>query len=292
MLYLYHYGLKQLPFQETANPKFLWLGERQLQLYTALKQRITANKGLTLLSGEVGSGKTVILNSLAESLNSEILVARINNPDLDIPDFLNSLSDSFQPGAFFEDKVSFLSQVISAGFDKKMILLIIDEAHHLLKSQMEELSLLLKIKKNEERMVNIILAGQEAYIGHLNETALSDIAQVSPFICKLHPLTKEEVRHYIMHRLKIAGASRNLFTANAMSIIYHYSEGIPRLINSICDNALLTGYSKNLEFVSGALIQECVHDVYSLTGKNVMENAAVPIMPPPQPLQHESASQF
>ena len=293
MLYLHHYGLQQLPFQETANPEFLWLGKKQLQTITTLKRRIAGNKGLTLLSGEVGTGKTVILNSLAGSLDPQVFVARINNPDLDIHDFLNSLSDSFAPGASFRDKVSFLSRVISAGHDKKMILLIIDEAHHLLKSQLEELSLLLQINKNGERMVNILLAGQQEHCEHLNEGSLADITQVNPLICTLQPLTEEEIRHYIEHRLKTAGANRNLFTAGAMNIIHRLSEGIPRVINNIGDNALLTGYSRGLELVDSDLVLEIAHDVYSLGQKKIFKNNVAPMMmPPPLPLQQESGSQF
>jgi general secretion pathway protein A len=292
MLYLYHYGLREKPFPETANPKFMWLGKRQLKTYCTLKRGVLENSGITLLTGKVGTGKTVLLNYLAESLKSLILVSRINNPDLDIPDFLSSLSDSFKPGTSFEDKVSFLSELILAGADKKMILIIIDEAHLLTDSLLDELSLLLKIKKNDERLVNIVLARQETSFGSLNETALAEITQVPLLKCHLHPLTQEETKQYVMHRLRIAGATRNLFTVTALGKIYLCSGGIPRVINSICDHALLTGYSKNLEIINSAVIQECSQDFYFLNSENVIGKDLIPMIPFPQASQAGSASQI
>jgi len=292
MLYLCHYGLKEMPFQETANPKFWWLGERPLQAYGTLKRGVLENKGITLLTGEAGTGKTVLLNYLAESLKSQVLISRINNPDLDIPDFLTSLSDSFKPGTSFVDKVSFLTQLILAGSDKKMILIIIDEAHLLTASLLDELSLLLKIKKNDQRMVNIILAGQETSFGSLNETALAEIIQPPPQKCHLQPLTKEETKQYITHRLKIAGATRNLFTVTALGEVHRFSGGIPRVINSICDHALLTGYSNNLAIINSAVIQECTQDFYFLNTENDFKNDLIPLLPLSQLSQPESASQI
>lgn len=291
MLYLDHYGLNEKPFQETVNPKFLWLGKRQLQTYGVLKHRVLKNKGITVLTGEVGTGKTVMLNYLAESLKPRILVSRINNPDLDIPDFLNSLSDSVNPGASCEDKVAFLSQLILAGSNKKMILIIIDEAHLLTDSLLDELSLLLKIKKNDVRMVNIILAGQKALHERLSETDLEKIIEVPVLNCHLPALTEEETKQYIMHRLEIAGATSNLFTVNALGKIHLFSGGIPRVINSICDHALLTGYSKNLKTINAAVIQECTQNFYFLNSGNESKNNLIPEIALSQQSQSMSASQ-
>lgn len=283
MLYLDYYGLKEKPFQETADPKFLWLGERHLQIYGAIKDRIIKNQGLTLLTGEVGTGKTVFLNCLAGSLKPQVLVSRINNPDLDIPDFLSSLSDSVKQGASYEDKVTFLSQLILAGSNKKMILILVDEAHLLTESLLYELSLLLKIKKNDARMVNIILTGQEKLNGSLNETDLAEILQVSVLKCQLPALTQEETKLYTMHRLAIAGATSNLFTVNALEKIHLFSGGIPRVISSISDHALLTGYSNNLKIINSAVIQDCTRDFYFLNSDSGFKNDRIPVIAPPKP---------
>jgi type II secretory pathway predicted ATPase ExeA len=291
MLYLLHYGLKEKPFEETADPKFLWLGQRQLTTYNAVKQGILNNEGITLLTGEVGTGKTVLLNHLAESLKSRVLISRIFNPDLDIPDFLNSLSDSIRPGGSFEDKVSFLSQLILAGSDKKMILVIIDEAHHLSDSLLDELSLLLKIQKNNERMVNIVLAGQETSFGSFNETAFSDIARVPLIKVYLHPLTIGETKQYIFHRLKIAGATRSLFTVTALGQIHLFSGGVPRIINSICDHALLIGYSRNMDVINSAVIRECTQDFFYLNNENGLGADTIPIIPETRLSQAGSGTQ-
>ena len=265
MLYLQHYNLKQNPFQDTANPQYLWLGARQLKTFAVLEHGAKTRKGLTLLTGDVGTGKTVFLNYLAETCKDQVLISRINNPDLDIPDFLNSLSDSFKLGTSPEDKVTFLSQLIMAGSGKKMILILIDEAHLLTKSLLEELSLLLKIKKNNERMVSIVLAAPDSIFRCLDEMDLEEINQQAPVKCHLDALTRDETDQYIRHRLRLAGATRSIFTVTALGKIYLLSGGIPRVINCICDHALLIGYSKNLEMINSAVIQECSQDFHFLT---------------------------
>lgn len=292
MLYLHHYNLKEKPFQDTANPRYLWLGPRQLKTFAVLERGVKTRKGLILLTGDVGTGKTVFLNYLAEACKNHVLISRINNPDLDIPDFLNSLSDSFQLGASLEDKVTFLTQLIMAGSHKRMILILIDEAHLLTRSLLEELSLLLKIKQNNERMVNIVLAGHKTIFGCLNEKDLAEINQQTPVKCHLEPLTRAETDQYIHHRLRLAGATRNIFTVTALGRIFLLSSGIPRVINSICDHALLTGYSKNLEIVNSAVIQECSQDFYYLTAANDPAADFGKMHPASQPLQPWPTSQI
>ena len=260
MLYLHHYGLKEKPFQDTANPKFLWLGEKQLKILSILKCGVQKNKGITLLTGDVGTGKTILLNYLAKSVKGQVLVSRINNPDLDISGFLNSLSDSIDLGTSFEDKVSFLSRLILAGSNNKMILIIIDEAHLLTDNLLDELSLLLKIKKSDKRMVNFILAGQKTSFVTLKEEILADMIQQSPLKCHLEPLTEDETNQYIRHYLRIAGATRTPFTMSALGEIARFSGGIPRIINSICDQALLIGYVKNKKVLNSAVVKECAED--------------------------------
>jgi general secretion pathway protein A len=285
MLYLYHYGLKEKPFQETANPKFLWLGTRQLQTYGALTDGVIKTKGITLLTGAVGTGKTALLNYLAESFKSRALISRIDNPDLDSPDFLNSLADSMKLGPSFEDRVSFLSRLISAGSNKKLILIMIDEAHLLTQRLLEELSLLLKIKKNGRRMVHIVMAAQEIPRGSFHEAALAEMMEVAPQTCRLHPFTKEETEQYISFRLKIAGAGRNLFTPSALGKIYLMSGGIPRVINSVCDHALLTGYSKNLGIIGAAVIEECAQDFFFIKKEPDARKESMKGIPQTQDLQ-------
>jgi general secretion pathway protein A len=178
-----------------------------------------------------------------------------------------------------------------AGTDKKMILVIIDEAHLITDSLLDELSLLLKIQKNNERMVNIILAGQETSIGSLNETALAELSRVPVLKACLHPLTKEETKQYIYHRLKIAGATRSLFTVTAIGQIHMFSAGIPRVINSICDHALLIGYSRNLEIINSDVIRECGQDFFFLNNEIDPGGDMIPVIPEAQLSQPGSGTQ-
>ena len=153
---------------------------------------------------------------------------------------------------------------------KKRMLIILDEAHRSTKSLLNDLNLMAKIKRDNKHLINIILVGQNLLIESIKEPPTSDTKQKAPILCHLRSLTKNETNEYIKHRLKIAGTKRKLFSSGAIGKICQYSSGIPRVINTICDHALMIGYSTDLKEIKSSVIKECAEDL--LIENNAFDN--------------------
>jgi general secretion pathway protein A len=262
MLYLQYYSLKENPFQDTANPKYFWLGEGQSEAFAILKFGIEKGEGITLLTGDVGTGKTVLVKYLAGLLKNEFKIAKINDSDIESLDFLYFLADSLQLPNKFEDKKDFFAYIDEEySKTKKKMLIIMDEAHRATKSLLNDLDLMAKIKRDNEQLINIVLIGQNPLIELVKEIKPNGNKQKDSIVCHLRSLTKNETNEYIKHRLKIAGTERNLFSLGAIGKIFQYSGGIPRVINTICDHALMIGYSTDLKKIKSSVIKECAEDL-------------------------------
>ena len=262
MLYLSYYNLKENPFQDTANPNYFWLGERQSEALAILKFGIDNGRGSILLTGDIGTGKTVLAKYFTQLLKDEFNIAKINDSDIDIKDFMLFLADSFKLPFKFKDKSSFFwytDEMYSK--TKKKMLIVMDEAHRLSKKLFNDLNLMAKIKRNNEQLINIVLVGQKPLIELAKKVKANGNKQKGSIVCHLRSLTKKETFEYIKHRLEIAGAERNLFSSGAIGKIFQYSDGIPRVINTICDHALMIGYSTNLKKIKTSVIKECVKDL-------------------------------
>jgi general secretion pathway protein A len=262
MLYLQYYSLKEKPFQDTANPRYFWLGEGQSEVFAILKFGIEKGEGITLLTGDVGTGKTVLVKYLADLLKNEFNIAKINDLDIESLDFLYFLADSLQLPNKFEDQKAFFSYIGEEySKTKKKMLIIMDEAHRATKSLLNDLDLMAKIKWDNEQLINIVLVGQNPLIELVKEIKPNGNKQKDSIVCHLRSLTKNETNEYIKHRLKIAGTERNLFSLGAIGKIFQYSGGIPRVINTICDHALMIGYSTDFKKITTSMIKECAEDL-------------------------------
>lgn len=262
MLYLPYYGLKEKPFQDTADPKYFWLGEGQSESIAILKSGIDKGEGITLLTGDIGVGKTILVSYVAGLLNDKFKIAKINDSNLNGQEFLLYLADSFNLPNSFEDKKSFFRYIDDVYTDtRKRLLIIIDEAHLSTKGLLNDLNHLAKIKRGNEQLSNIVLVGLPSLIKLVKEIKPNVTNRKDNIICHLRSLTKHETGDYIKHRLKIAGTERNLFSLDAIENIYQYSGGIPRLINLICDHALLVGYSTDIMEIKTTIIKECAEDL-------------------------------
>ena len=259
MLYLTHYGMIEKPFQDTANPMFFWLGESQTKALAVLKCGIQKNRSITLVTGDIGTGKTLLVNYFTRLEKDRCLIAKIDDPDLQSVDFFNYLSDSFGLDRNLGDKDGYLLRLTSRGSDPKRMLIIIDEAHQIKANLLKDIFLFLETDK--EQVLNIILTGQSTSEGLAKGEDMDEIKQKASFRCHLRALAENETGEYIKHHLKIAGAPENLFSPDAMNEVYRFSAGIPRVINSICDHALMIGYSKNCNAIEGALIKESAEDL-------------------------------
>ncbi len=265
-MYLSHFNLKIKPFRISPDPKFLWLGETHKEALAMLKYGIHDDCGFLLLSGDVGTGKTTLINGLLESLDDQTLIATIPDPDLEKLDFYNFLTRAFDIKKTFKSKGEFLVHFIhflhKANAEGKKVLIIIDEAQRLSHEIMEEIRQLSNIEKKDAKLLNVFLVGQHELIEALNETRNRALLQRITMKYLIGPLKHEDVGDYIAFRLKVAGTEKKIFSSGAIRQIISFSNGYPRLINVICDHALLTTYVKGKQKVDGTTIKECAKDLH------------------------------
>jgi type II secretory pathway predicted ATPase ExeA len=278
-MYLSYYNLSDWPFQINADPRFLWLGEKHKEALATLIYGVQDQRGFLLLTGDVGTGKTTLVNALLEKLDESVLVGNITDPKLDLIGFLRVVSASLGVHDKVERKENFLAlfeRFLNEKYrENKYVLLIIDEAHTLSLDHLEQIRLLSNIELPEQRLISIFLVGQD----EINKTLISyecrALRQRLTLICRVEPLSKGETAEYISHRLRIAGTERDIFSRAAVREIHRFSRGYPRLINILCDHALLTGYVRESKVITPALITESGRELL-LPGEHVESLPTLP----------------
>ena len=278
-MYLTHYSLESKPFQMSTDPNFLWLGEKHKEALATLKYAIVENKGILALTGDVGTGKTTLINALIQSLGNDTTVATIYDPSLEISDFFNIVSFAFKMGRTFDSKGEFL--IYFKRFLKEVrarnrkVLLIIDEAQRITSELLEEIRLLSNLEDGHVRLLNIFFVGQNEFIDILNEYKNRALRQRITIRYHIEPLTLIETETYTRHRLKTAGAKAPIFSSGAIQEIFSFSNGYPRLINIICDHALLSGYVREIIIINADIIRECKEEL-QISSLNTCQNSAIP----------------
>jgi len=264
-MYLSFYHLKHKPFQISTDPKFLWLGEKHEEALATLKYGVLDNKGFLLLTGDVGTGKTTLINTLLRTLGKNTLVASIRDPALDPMDFYNYTAHAFGLHNNFTSKGSFLIEfekfLRKANSAKKKVLLIIDEAQRINQVLLEEVRLLSNIEKDDSKLLNIFFVGQIEFNEILLRAENRPIRQRITVNYNIPTLTKKETGEYILHRLKIAGSKIKIFEEEALDEIFSFSKGYPRLINIICDRSLLTGFVEESKTITLKHVKECAKEL-------------------------------
>jgi general secretion pathway protein A len=275
-MYLSYYNLNEKPFQISTDPKFLWLGEKHKEALAILTYGILDNKGFLLLTGDVGTGKTTIINTLLNNLDDDVIAAHVPDPDLEHLDFFNFIANVFSIDKKFSTKGEFLnhlSKFLHDAYSKnKKVLLIIDEAQRLKPELLEEIRLLSNIERQDTKLLNIFFVGQEEFNNVLIEPENRALRQRITINYYIEPLTENETKEYIKHRLNIAGSKRNIFSSSAIREIFSFSKGFPRLINIICDLALLTGYVKEQKTINEFIIKECAKELQIPTEKAIEDD--------------------
>jgi len=270
-MYLSHYNLKEKPFQISTDPKFIWFGEKHQEALAVLEYGVIDNKGFLLITGDVGTGKTTLINALLKRLGNDVIVANITNPILEEMDFFNIVANEFNINKHFSNKADFLihfSRFLNDCYTKKKkVILIVDEAHKLDQNLLEQIRLLSNIEKQETKLINIFFVGQNEFIDIISDKQNRALRQRISINYHLEPLRESEVKAYILRRLNVAGLKENIFNDHSISEIVSFSNGYPRLINIICDHALLTGYVKEVKTIDGEIIKECAHGLF-LTREN------------------------
>lgn len=280
-MYLSYYNLQQKPFQITTDPRFLWLGEKHQEAFATLKYGILGNKGFLLLTGDVGTGKTTLINALLNNLAKEVIVATVFDPGLEQLDFYNFVANAFGMNREFSSKGSFLVHfgkfLHHARTAGKKVLLIIDEAQRIGRDLLEEVRLLSNIERPDAKLLNIFFIGQNEVNDVLLKQENRAIRQRITINYHIKPLTESEIAEYIRHRLRVAGTEKQIFNAAAIHEIRAFSKGYPRLINVICDRALMTGFVEETTVIGQKIIRECAEELHiaAFSEKSDVKNETV-----------------
>ena len=258
-MYLSHYGLIEKPFQITTDPKFLWLGEKHKEALATLKYGVLDRRGFLLLTGDVGTGKTTLIKTLVKELSDDVVVATVVDPGLERDEFFSLLAQAFGIKGRFFNKLEFLNRfrdfLTETHAQGKTVLLIIDEAQNLSRELLEEVRLLSNIELEDTKLLNIFFVGQNEFNDMLIHC--SALRQRITIMHHLRTLTETETAEYIKYRLEVAGAQKKIFEKKSIKKIFSASGGYPRLINVICDHALLTGFVRETKTIGPSIIREC-----------------------------------
>jgi len=266
-MYLEFYGLKEMPFGLTPDPRYIFKTESHLEVLATVAYAIEHNKGLVVITGEVGTGKTTMLRAALQRLGEEVLSVYVFNPFLTASEFFEQLSDEFELGlkktASKTELLAALGHTLSLRHSQGLrTVLIVDEAHGLPTELLEEIRLLLNFETNSEKLLQVILSGQPELHDVLNRPALRQLKQRISLRCNVKALSVFEINKFIRFRLKQAGAQNvNLFDNGAVALIGSISQGIPRIVNNICDNALLYGYAAGAQVITRDIIGEVIESL-------------------------------
>jgi general secretion pathway protein A len=279
-LYEAFYKLKENPFRLTPDPSFMCMTAQHQEALSGLIYSVCTRPGLTILVGEAGTGKTTLLYSLVGLLEKRrFVVAMCNNPVLSREEFYDLLMMKFGidcKSSLKSRQLAALEEVLQRNrADGRPSVLIVDEAQRLSAELLEEIRLLLNLETPTEKLLQIIVAGQPELGDILRRPELRQLKQRVSCICRLNPLGFEEFREYLYHRLTRAGRSdQNLFSDGAMTLAYQYTQGIPRLINSLCQSALQTGFALQADRITPAMLEEAARDL-ELAGSAAPEKPPV-----------------
>jgi len=259
-MYLEFYGLKDFPFRLAPDPKYLFKSEGLMEVLANLQYGIEDAKGLLVITGEVGTGKTTALRSHLASQGTDMLSAYIFNPLLSTEEFYDTLAGEFRLRTQATKSAmlrSIGSLLLSRHFKGLRTVLIIDEAHLLPLHLLEEIRLLSNFETSREKLVQIILCGQPELGAVLEVPEMRQLKQRVSLRCQVNTMNLIETADYINCRLQVAGAiDDGPFTTEAVLAIHRISGGIPRMVNNICDNALLTGYSQDARCITPEIVTE------------------------------------
>ena len=271
-MYWKYYRFKEKPFEITPDQKFLYLSEIHQEALAHLQYAIKEGKGFTVITGEAGTGKTTLVHTLLGELDGNIKTCYIFNPILERADFLNYICDDL---GIKSDGMKSRGQSLAAlhnfllnCFERnEKVFLIIDEAHSMNPDLLQEVRLLTNLETTKNKLLHVILLGQPELNKILKEPRFRPLKQRITVRYHLRPLNFQETKEYIIYRLKRAG-SRNisLFDNNAIKEIYRYSKGLPRLINSVCDNALLAGFALERTRIGKPIIRDVINNLEGREG--------------------------
>lgn len=266
MSYLNHFKLKEQPFRLTPDPEFVYWSKQHARAKAYMESTIWLADGFVVITGEIGSGKTTLLQSFLAELDEDVIYAMVSQTQLSPSQFLQAVLTEFGFKPFNQRKVELLDTLnmflIEQYAQGKKVVLIVDEAQNLSKKVLEEIRLMSGIETHKEKVLRIILAGQPELKDTLDSPELKQLVQRIRLRFHVGPLDKREMREYIEHRLTIAGRTvKDLIRDEAFDLIYRYTGGVPRLINTLCDTALLCAYAEQKSVIGAADMKAAVKEL-------------------------------
>jgi general secretion pathway protein A len=268
-LYEQFFHLTEKPFNLTPSPRFIYLGDVHQEALALLNYGVMERQGFILLTGEVGTGKTTVIQAFLKDLDKNVQYINLSNPALSKRDFINYIGFKvlgirkpyYSKTQFLIELEDYLMELL---LEDRHFILVIDEAHKLSFDVLEEVRLLSNLETPEAKLMNIFLVGQPELKEKLNQPKCRALLQRISIRYNIEPLKLEDTWKYITTRLKMAGADNEnrIFTRNAIKAIHEHSKGYPRMINVIADNAMLLAYSQGINAVTTAMVEESYKDLH------------------------------
>jgi general secretion pathway protein A len=264
-MYEAHYGFAEKPFNLTPDPKYLYLSQRHTEAFAHLEFGRRERGGFIVVTGEVGTGKTTLARYFLSRLDSRTATAFVLYPALTAAELLRSILEDLHipvPGASLKDHVDALHRfLLEAREQDRNVVLLIDEAQDLAAEVLEQIRLISNLETDTEKLIQIVLMGQSELQEMLSRRDLRQLAQRVTAQYHLSPLSRPETEDYVAHRLRVAGGEGKVtFTPGALGAVHQHSGGVPRLINLICDRALLAGYVQGARLVDAAMVRRAARE--------------------------------
>ena len=265
-MYLRFYKLTEKPFSVTSDPNFLYLSKKHREAIAHMRYGIEERMGFMEITGEIGTGKTTVCKALLNTLDEHTKTAFILNSNLSEIQLLEAIVTDFGLQLKNRKKITMLNELNRFLLEElrrnNNTVLIIDEAQNLKPSLLEQIRLLSNLETEKEKLLQIILVGQPELKEKLASNDLAQLRQRIAIRYHMLPLDRDETWGYLSHRLKVAGSGgRNFFMDNAMDEVFRYTRGIPRVINIICDKALLAGYVAEKKTIDKDIIKKCAREI-------------------------------
>jgi general secretion pathway protein A len=265
-MYLELFKLHELPFRLSPDPQFLYLSKQHARAKAYMESTIWFTDGFVVITGEIGAGKTTLIETFLRELTADVVVAQINQTQLSPTAFLQTVLVQFGFSPFEMKKPEVLATLNQFLTEQhvggRKVLLIIDEAQNLSYRVLEEIRMLSGIETTKEKVLRIILAGQPELNDKLNSKELVQLAQRVRLRFHLSALSVPETVSYIDHRLEVAGSQgRRIFAEDTYSVIFKYTGGVPRLVNTLCDTSMMAAFSRDSEIVAMEDLQSAIHEL-------------------------------
>jgi len=263
-MYKQFFGLKEKPFTILPDPSYLYMSAGHRKALTLLRYSVVGRQGFTVVTGEIGSGKTTLINRLLEDLDEDVTVGLLNFTDPDAAELNEWIAMAFgldyagkSRTELYEDFISFLIRQYAQG---KYTVLIVDEAQNLVIKGLEKIRMLSNVNAQKEHLLHLILVGQPQLRKLLRTADLEQLVQRVSVSYHLDRLSPKDSKAYVLHRLKVAGVTESLFSPQALRILTEASQGVPRIINTLCDLALVYGFSAGKRRIDARIAKAVLTD--------------------------------